>query len=381
MDKKIDLLHVYYQEGNLGDSIRINEMSKWLKKKTNYTALNIAFNPRYLFHLKNLNALKSLLASGSVELAKNKIFIERCRRAINKKIKGGRYQLILAEMDLLAAAALLSEHQEAQIAADIHGIESAQYIEDQYISNKNKKYYFFLKKIEKFVFENSDYLLCVSGRMRDFIVKNYQPEGEILVAPNGTTKTKIRAKFHHPLKIIYGGIFAFWEDLDTYLDLAKIDSRNKYFLMGDGPEKKRILNRIKEEKIKIKYLGSKKREEAHKIFGQMSVGVAPTSSGVTRRVASPIKVYDYMSFGLPVITAECGDWGDEIKKFGAGSVCRQSRADEFIQAIKELEKKSIWQEKSKSAVLLAAASQWQQIFNRNSELINQKYAHQRSALV
>lgn len=361
---KINLLHLYYLEGNLGDAIRINEMGRWLKKNSSYHALNIAREPRHLFHPKNiLTLIKSLISLESKEIIKYRLFINRCILALNRELKKNQYQLIIAETIMPGTAAMLAK-TKVKVAVDIHGLLSAEYIENKYQSRKSRKYFRFLKKIEMAVFKKSYLLICVSKKMKDYILKESQTKAKIVIAQNGTSKSKLRAQFHRPLKIIYGGIFAFWEDIDSYLDLAKLDQKNNYFLMGNGPEKEKILKRIKQEKIKISYLGAKKRDEAHQIFSQMSLGMSPTTCGITRLVASPIKVYDYMSLGLPVITAECGDWGDQIKEYQAGFVTQKSSALEFLEKIGQLENREVWQEMSQNALRLATKKSWEKIFEK-----------------
>jgi len=366
-DKKI--LHIYYLEGNLGDAIRISEMKKWLSFNFDYEKLNIADYKKKFMVLSNLSIIiKSFLRGESLQIIKSRLFINHCKAIIKKKLKKGKYNFIISEM-IPIGLAVIQANPGAKKIVDVHGLMAAEYNENKY-HKRNRKQYQYLLKIEKEVFLKSDILICVSKRMRKYIKKTYKTKAKIIVAQNGTSTTSKKATHNYPLKIIYGGIFAFWEDIDTFLDLAKKDTKNKYYLMGDGPEKERILSRINKEKIKLKYLGKKKRKEAHKIFSEMSVGLSPTSIGLTRRVASPIKIYDYMSLGLPVVTAHCGDWGEQILKFNAGFVCEKSHWHDFLKAIKKLEKESTWYIKSKGAISLAQKKSWNNIFNEKLSLLS-----------
>lgn len=363
MSKNKKVLHIYFLEGNLGDAIRINEMGKWLSKNSLYRKLNIADYKKKLFTLSNLwVALKALLKAEPIETIKNRLFVEHCKKIIEKKLKKNNYDLIISEIIPIGLSVILATPRAKKIV-DVHGLAASEYKENKY-QERNKKHYRYLLEMEKGVFSKSDALICVSKRMKSYIKNTYRVKSKIFVAQNGTTTTTKRAHFNSPLKIIYGGIFAFWEDVDTFLDLAKKDTQNKYYLMGDGPEKERILSRITKEGIKMKYLGRKKRKEAHEIFSKMNVGLSPTSTGLTRKVASPIKVYDYMSIGLPVVTAVCGDWGEQIAKYDAGYVCKKSQGVYFLKAIKNLEKESVWQRKSKNAIILAQKKTWCNILNK-----------------
>lgn len=365
-NSQIKILHVYSVEGNLGDAIRINEIKKWLKKHFDYASLNLAETLSAKITPKNLQTLSKGVAKGEIkEIIRDKVFLNRCQKTIEEKLKKSNFDFIFAEMAHVGFASIqTAKETQVKVISDLHGLTSAEYIENKYNKKRNKAYWQFLKKIEKEVYEKSEALVCVSGPMANYI-KETAPQAKTLVAQNGTQKSKKKARFTSPLKIIYGGIFAFWEDLNTFLNMAKLDQKNNYFLMGDGPEKERLLDRVKKERIKIKYLGSKKRDEAHKIFAKMNIGMAPTSTGLTRQVASPIKIYDYMSFGLPAITAKCGEWGDQIKEYGAGVVTKKSSGEQFYTALKKLENKENWSKISNNALALAKEKTWDNILEKN----------------
>jgi glycosyltransferase involved in cell wall biosynthesis len=362
--KKPKLLHIFSVEGNLGDAIRINEMSKYLRKHSNYQSLNLAYEIGSKINTRTISTIiRGISRRDSWKTIKERLYLERCVLTIKNKLKEG-FDVIVAEMAQNGYAAIKAlERTKTKVITDIHGMASKEYEENKYLKT-DSSYLRLFSEIERVVFKKSNMLICVSSCMKEYIRKKHGIAANILLGPNGTQCSSFKADFSKPLNIIYGGIMAFWEDLDTYLDLAKIDSQNRYFLMGDGPEKERLLSRIKKEQIKIKYLGSKKRTEAHRFFSKMSVGIAPTSTGITRRVASPIKVYDYMSLGLPVITARCGDWGEDIANFDAGFVCRKSDPKEFYRAVKLLEDRQTWQIKSNNALTLARNKNWQHIFEQ-----------------
>ncbi|MCX6811256.1 MAG: glycosyltransferase [Candidatus Berkelbacteria bacterium] len=369
---KPKVLHLFSVKSNLGDAIRINEMRKYLSKHSQYDHLNFANSLGSKLNLKNLFIyLRGLLGGKSLPIIKEQIYLNRCIEATKNKLRSKNFDSIVAELAHNGYVGIKAARgYNIKIITDVHGIASQEYAENKY-QRKIKDYSRLIEDLDRFIFTKSDVLICVSQNMKRFAIEKYGDQGNFFIAPNGTQVSDYKAKFSKPLKLIYGGIFAFWEDLDTFLDLARYDKKNKYFLMGDGPEKKRIMRRIKKEKIPIRYLGSKKREEAHRIFAKMNVGVAPTTTGVTRQVASPIKVYDYMSLGLPVITARCGDWGEDIKKYDAGFVCQKSDAKMFLEAVRQLENQNIWSLKSSNAIKLSKSRDWQNIFENSLKKIFQ----------
>jgi glycosyltransferase involved in cell wall biosynthesis len=100
----------------------------------------------------------------------------------------------------------------------------------------------------------------------------------------------------------------------------------------------------------MKYLGLRNTEDALDLFSEMSIGIAPSTKSVTRFVASPIKIYDYMACCLPIVTADCGEWAEHVRENDCGLVTKNSSADEFLWAVDELQDKNVWEQKSENAV-------------------------------
>ena len=114
--------------------------------------------------------------------------------------------------------------------------------------------------------------------------------------------------------------------------------------------KKHLLKRIEKENISIEFIGYLKKDKSLSKFTEMQIGIAPSTNNLTRHVACPIKVFDYMACGLPVITPDCGDWAKIIKKHDCGIVTRKSYGKEFNIAVEKLKNKEVWQKKSKNAI-------------------------------
>ena len=139
----------------------------------------------------------------------------------------------------------------------------------------------------------------------------------IIVVPNGSD---IRLRISHdcePLKVIYGGNFVYYENIDSYLDLARMNRTCVFYLAGGGPMKEHLLRRIRDEKIGIEYLGYLSYDECIDTFANMNVGIMPAVKTLNIAMAYPIKVFDYLSCGLPVITPDFGDWAEAFREINA----------------------------------------------------------------
>ena len=61
----------------------------------------------------------------------------------------------------------------------------------------------------------------------------------------------------------------------------------------------------------------------------------PSSNDEARRLGTPIKLFDYMSAGLPIVANDVGSWSEIIEKERIGILTKDD-PDEFGAAIKLL---------------------------------------------
>jgi glycosyltransferase involved in cell wall biosynthesis len=201
--------------------------------------------------------------------------------------------------------------------------------------------------------ENSNHIVVVSKKMRDYIIKKMRIAGaKIIVAPNGSNPQEVHAVYSKPLRIIYAGGFAYWEKIHDFVEIAKRANPQKFefYLAGDGPLRNELLRKIKKENIAITYLGSIPKPRIFSVLSKMQVGIAPSTKDLTRQVASPVKIFDYLAAGLPVVTPKIGDWGDLIADEDCGMALEDDSIEEYLKALDTLADECTWNEKSLNAI-------------------------------
>jgi glycosyltransferase involved in cell wall biosynthesis len=204
---------------------------------------------------------------------------------------------------------------------------------------------------------NSDYIIVVSKKMQDYIVEKLKiSKAKIIVAPNGSNPQEFHASYALPLRVIYAGGFAYWEKVHDFLEIAKYANTEKFkfYLAGDGPLRNEILSTIKKENIAITYFGSIPKQRIFSIFSKMQIGIAPSTRDLTRQVASPVKIYDYLAAGLPVVTPKIGDWGNLIADKNCGIALEDDSLQEYLNALNMLINEEYWNEKSFNAIKVIA---------------------------
>ena len=258
-----------------------------------------------------------------------------------------RPDIVLAETSIVGwVTSIAAKRLAIPCIIDVHGLAFA---EEKGWGHKNWQQ---TLNLEKEAFENCDHLIVVSEKLSEYLSKEFKiPNEKIIVAPNGSDPQQYLAKYENTLKVIYAGAFSYWEKVDDFLDLAKQADRKtfKFYLAGTGPMKNQLIRRIQEEEIPVNYVGYIPRQEIHKLLVQMQIGIAPSTRDLARQVASPIKIFDYMASGLPVVTPRIGDWGNIVEKENCGIAIDEDTTENYLKALNTLSQEDVWTTKSGNA--------------------------------
>jgi len=273
--------------------------------------------------------------------------------------------VIWCEGPVGGAASLHVIGKTIPVVTDMHGVGSAEYGE-----GTEREVIIYEKSVEDLVCSQSFRVIVVSSPMKDHLTATYGiPSDRLSLIPNGSDVRQVTAKYREPHRVIYGGIFADWEDPDSYLDLAKRNRRCEFYLAGSGPLKNHIIRRIRKERIPIHHLGSLGYAAAIRSFATMSVGLVPSADTLARKVACPVKVFDYLSCGLPVITPNVGEWSKAISANQCGFVTKTSNAEEFDQCLSLLNKPT-WEKMSANGLrLIEDEYNWEKLLGGVDEIL------------
>jgi glycosyltransferase involved in cell wall biosynthesis len=138
--------------------------------------------------------------------------------------------------------------------------------------------------------------------------------------------TAIRKHYHldeHHLGIVYAGLHGMAQGLEQILDVADRladDQRFRFILLGDGPEKEKLMTRAKAQNLKnLIFCDPVDREELPAILASMDL--AMITLGIELTGAVPSKIYEAMASELPVVFVAGGDGVDIINDAEAGVCC------------------------------------------------------------
>ncbi len=187
----------------------------------------------------------------------------------------------------------------------------------------------YLKWCEQIEIKAADAIIVISDILKDQLIEFYQvDENKIYVSPNGVDidlfnpnidASPIRKKYglEDSFVIGYSGVFNSYHGIDVLIKSALIilnkNKNVKFFLIGDGEYRKYVDEFAKKNKIEDKIIitGLVPFTEVPKNLSACDILVSPfKTTNNTMFFNSPIKTFEYMAMGKPIVTTNIGQLAD-----------------------------------------------------------------------
>jgi glycosyltransferase involved in cell wall biosynthesis len=246
-----------------------------------------------------------------------------------------------------------------------------------------------------FCLRTADKVVCVSSALQRQLENNYGiPADKITVLPNCVDihkfrsypekRAAIRQKYNigdNPL-IVFVGTFYEWQDIATLVEafgaLHDKIPQARLVLVGDGVTKTKIEDlvlRLGLDKA-VSLTGSIPFDEVPYLLSAADVTVAPYKKMKMEFWESPMKLFEYMASGTPLITSSIGQISEIIKNdengllVEPGDVCALSLAMEKL-----INNPTLRSSLSQNARLDVERSfSWEQYVGRLENLVNEVLA-------
>jgi glycosyltransferase involved in cell wall biosynthesis len=184
--------------------------------------------------------------------------------------------------------------------------------------------------IEQTLLKNTDHVIAVSEVLRSFAVEEGARLGCVTVVPNGVTPKRFefrentRYEYRRQLclqdKIVIGfvGSLKLWHGttilIDAFSKLALLDSRLHLLIIGDGPKRVDLEDRIKVMGLtqRVTLTGSIAHDLVPGHIASMDIAVAPYAKSEFFYF-SPVKTFEYLAAGTATVAARIGQLRTTIK--------------------------------------------------------------------
>ena len=207
--------------------------------------------------------------------------------------KENKYIIFLRYPKLGSLFSFLKKYLNLFIIYEVHEI----------FSLKNKKLY----KIEKNLLNTSDLIICITERLKKEILTIFQIDSQkIHVIPDAVRDDWLNIKNEKEEYIFYAGSLKKWKGVDVLIKAMKYLPGEKLLIAGNGEEFSNLQNMVKKENLqdRIKFLGYIPHTEIPKFLSKAKILVLPNVEEDTSVFTSPLKLFEYMAAGKPIVASD-----------------------------------------------------------------------------
>ena len=308
---------------SMSDFINVVGLSKVLYKLTRFFYYNKAFP-----NLFSKSGLQS-----------NKIMV-KIIRGIAKLLIKKDVDIVQVEQDVaLPIGVALRTEMGLPLIVDLHNITSEELVAAGVLKRDSDQFLALQGRTEKYLAE-TDRVVVVSECMREYVVANYGfssavvhvvPPGGRPCVDKGVVEKRVR-----PIKVVYAGLVAYRERIDLFVRsmpfVMDCDGTVRFYITNKGDEVKRIKKLAEKLGVNPKFFWYDDYESVNHFLSTCHVGVLPSSDDDARKMGTPVKLFNYMSVGLPVVANDIGGWTEIIRREKVGLLTSDD-PKEFAEAL------------------------------------------------
>ena len=191
-------------------------------------------------------------------------------------------------------------------------------------------------------------LLAVSEEVAAYLRRYPDTDGRIQIIPNGVNPERFPAdlapassKDPGTFTVGFLGTLKAWHGLSVLAEALALLRRRvpeaRLLIVGDGPERERLEADLAGRGLLdvTRFTGSVASEEVPGLLASMDVAVAPYPR-LANFYFSPLKVYEYMAAGLPVVVSDIGQLAAIVRHEEDGLRCPPGDAAALAAALERL---------------------------------------------
>jgi len=174
------------------------------------------------------------------------------------------------------------------------------------------------ERMELFLYTHAAWIVAVTPGMRRLMVKRGIPGHRVVLISNGAdtdcftpAANGVGRIANGTWTVLYSGTHGLVHGMEMILDAAERladDERIRFVMVGDGVAKDALVADAQRRKLSnMEFLPSQQPEGLAERIRNSDVCIATTTEGTFSEGTVPVKMFDYMACGKPVVAAVAGD--------------------------------------------------------------------------
>ena len=207
------------------------------------------------------------------------------------------------------------------------------------------------QEIAKFVFSHADAMVAVSPGVKDYLETFSGAKGRVHVIANGVDLARFASaanqnavKFQQQDNTASTPVLGFlgtlkpWHGVSGLVQAWALLRKEGYnvnlLIVGDGPQHATLSEEIAQQGLSdfVHFTGSVAPEQVPEWLARMDIATAPYPNQ-DRFYFSPLKIYEYMAAGLPIIATKVGHLSSIIENGYNGILAEADNPQNMAEAI------------------------------------------------
>lgn len=213
------------------------------------------------------------------------------------------------------------------------------------VSGRKSVPYYAMALVANYLYRGSQAIVCLSrGTQRYLADVKGLPVSKLFCIPNGVNPAAFDFN-HEPVDdrfiLIYAGAHGPANGLDQVVEAAALlisDERIVFRLVGDGPEKERLVRKAAAHGLtNVEFVDSVPKSQVAQMLAEASAGLMVLKEAELFSFGvSPNKLFDYMAASLPIVCNVPGETAEMVAEAGAGVQTRDGSAEALVDAVREV---------------------------------------------
>ncbi len=203
------------------------------------------------------------------------------------------------------------------------------------------------EKLEMFLYTHAAWIVAVTGGMRRLMLKRGIPAHRLVLIPNGADTECFTPgppangrEGDGTWTVLYSGTHGLVHGMGVILDAAEellSEERVRFVMVGDGVAKDQLVADAGRRNLSnIEFHPSQQPEHLAERIRGSDVCLATTTTGSFSGGTIPVKIFDYMACGKPVVAAVAGDAKTVMAEADGGIVVAPGDAPALARALRTL---------------------------------------------